>query len=275
MKKILLIALTLLLVLSVEAQKKGQMIKWLHISPKASVGTSLLINSNIFSDKNIEQNLFNFSTSFGGSLGISIGDYLGFYVEGNMINFAQNYHMLVEYTDGSDHSYDKTLAFTAVNTGVLMRWVTDKGGYFEVGPNFTKLKSATVTNTVEGALLNPTTNDFNASYINLSLGFGQAVYRSDRLTVLLGARLNYSPVSFYLPREENPENTYIKDGLYASAAKIGWTDLTKPNYLYNSDKHSVQGKTMPVTGFLTLEVDYIFGFWGNARCGRGRLMFFQ
>jgi len=264
MKKILLIALTLLLVLSVEAQKKGQMIKWLRIAPKASFGTALLINSNTFKDKSIEESYFNMSTAFGGSLGLGIGDYLEFYAEMNALNFGQTYHMQVERTDGTDDSYDKTLAFTAVNTGVLMRWVTDKGGYFEVGPNFTKLKSATVTNTVEGALLNPTTNDFNDSYINLSLGFGQALYRSERLFVYLGARFNISPVSMYLPRDLYPDESYFKDGIY-----------NIENLRYEPNIHEIQGKTMPVTGFLTLEVNYTFGFWGNARCGRGRLMFFQ
>jgi hypothetical protein len=263
MKKLLLIALTLLLVLSVEAQKKGQMIKWLRIAPKASFGTALLINSNTFDDKNIEEAYFNMSTAFGGSLGLGIGDYLEFYAELNALNFGQTYHMQVERTEGTYESYDKTLAFTAVNTGVLMRWTTDMGGYFEIGPNFTKLKSAKVSNDALD-LENPNYDDFNHSYINLSLGFGQALYRSERLFVYLGARFNFSPVSMYLPRDLYPNATYFKDGIY---------DIQ--NLSYEPNLHEVQGKTMPLMGFVTLEVNYTFGFWGNARCGRGRLMFFQ
>jgi len=275
MKKIVYVIIALFIFNTANAQKKGQMIKWLHIAPKAGVGTSLLINSNSFQDKSIEPSFFNLSTHFGGSFGISIGDYLGFYVEGNMMNFSQNYHMQVEYLDGTDNSYDKTLDFKASNVGVLMRWVSDMGGYFEMGPSFTTMKKVTVTNSVDLSQVNPTTEDFNDSYINLSLGFGQAVYRNERLSVFIGARLNYSPVSMFLPRDVYPENSYFKDGAYASAVNQGWTGDNQPNSLYNPDKHSIQGKTMPLTGFLNFEVNYIFGFWGNARCGRGRLMFFQ
>jgi hypothetical protein len=262
MKKILLIITILALFFNSEAQK-SQMIKWLRIAPKASVGTSMLLNSNTFADKSIEEKYWNMSTAFGGSLGLGIGDYLEFYVESNFVKFGQSYHLQVERTNGNDESYHKSLAFTALNTGVLMRWITDMGGYFEVGPTFTSLKSTEVKNDAL-VLEKPTFEDFNHSYINLSVGFGQAVFRSERLFVLVGARINFSPVSFYLPRDLYPDATYFKDDIY----NIG-------NLRYEPNTHDVQGKTMPVSGFLTLEVNYTFGFWGNARCGRGRLMFFQ
>lgn len=275
MKKILLIILVLFLFNTAEAQRKGQMVKWLHIAPKASIGTALLINSNTSKDKNIEQSFFNLSTSFGGSLGISIGDYLGFYAEGNFTNFSQKYLMQVQHVDETRHDYDKTLEFSTVNMAVMMRYVSELGGYFEIGPSFTTLKTVDITNSVDLGQLDAEKEDFNASFINLSIGVGQAVYRNERLSIFLGARINFSPVGFYLPREEYSGNTYFKDGAYASNPNIGWADKQNLRYDNSATLHDVQGKTMPTTGFLTLEINYIFGFWGNASCGRGRLLFFQ
>ena len=263
MKKILLVLLAMFLLTMAEAQHKGQLVKWLKIAPKASVGTSFLVNSNTFSDKSIEASTINLSTSFGGSFGLGIGDYLEFYVEGNLAKFGQEYHLQVEKTDGTDQSYDKNLDFTAINTGIMMRYTSELGGYFEIGPSFTTLKTAEITNSTDGLAIDAS-EDFNSSYVNLSVGVGQAVYRSDRLFVFVGARFNFSPVSFYLPREAYSDATYFKDGMY-----------NEQNLRYEPNTHSVQGKTMPMTGFLTLEINYIFGFWGNASCGRGRLLFFQ
>lgn len=275
MKKILLITIALFALINVtQAQRKGQLTKWLKIAPKAGIGSALLINSNSFQDKSIEMSGFNLSYNYGGSLGLGIGDYLNFYAEGNMADFSQKYHMQVQYTNGTDNSYDKTLNFQSTNLSVMMRWVSDLGGYFEIGPTFSTLKQASVENTTETTLFNPETKDFKDSYINLSVGFGQAVFRSERLYVFIGGRLNFSPESFYLPREDYPDYTYFRDGVYGSATGAGWVN-NEANLLFDPEKHQIQGKTMPVTGFLTLEVNYIFGFWGNARCGRGRLMFFQ
>ncbi|NJO88523.1 MAG: hypothetical protein HC831_05820 [Chloroflexia bacterium] len=80
-----------------------------------------------------------------------------------------------------------------------------------------------------------------------------AVHNGDRLQVTLGLRGSYALGNLV---EESSDYYVLRDGVY-----IPQGDFT--------------AKTSPFTLKLMVEVNYIFGFWGDASCGRGRLMFFQ
>ena len=98
---------------------------------------------------------------------------------------------------------------------------------------------------------NPAAN-YTSKFTSLVLGFGFAVYKNERLDVNLGARFAYSFTDF------TPGYSYniVDDGYYIPTDDI----LTATNPL------SVRG---------ILEVNYYFAFWGDATCGKGRLMLFK
>ncbi len=83
-------------------------------------------------------------------------------------------------------------------------------------------------------------------------GLGYAAYNGDRLRVNLGLRALYGISNFV----DDSDFYVLNDGYYV------------PKGNFNSD-------TKPLSVKFTVAVNYIFGFWGNATCGRGRLVFFQ
>ena len=264
MKKFLAITLLLFVGLQLFSQhKRHEFIKWLHIAPKAGYGTSMLLTMNSFTDKSAEQKLLNPGYNLGGSLGVSIGDYLGFYAEAGTQSFGQRYNMQIQEGTSVDnsttYSYLKSFDAKAFQITVMMRYISDLGGYFEIGPTFKKIKSVVVSNSEEYGQVDATQDDFITQYPGLAVGVGQAVFRSERLNLLVGARLTFSPQDFVLNQK-----FILDDHVYNSQ-----------NLLYDPLQYDEYNKTMPITGYLFFEVDYIFGFWGNASCGRGRLMLFQ
>ncbi|HAN78520.1 MAG TPA: hypothetical protein DCQ31_12530 [Bacteroidales bacterium] len=250
MKKLTFMLLLVLAVTTVFGQRggrRGSLIKWLSLSANAGVGNSILLNSATMNDIKAEYNYFTPSNYIGGKFGITVGDYVGLFVEAASSSFGQEYTI-----EGNSVKYAKKLRFNTTDFTVLLRAANDYGMWIEAGPKFSMVKKVTETNTPSESVTSPAVmSDFVSKFNSITVGAGFALFRSDRVEVNTGLRFNYA----------------LEDIV--------------TNYMYPLDDGSYvmptgdYGETKPLTIQAVIELKYFFGFWGDASCGRGNLMFFQ
>ena len=248
MKKIILFVFVVLMAVNVAGQRRRTPVNWLSIAVKGGFGNSVFINQDITNDANVTQDYMSLSKVMGLRFGITHGDYVGISIEGMKSSFEQKLIL------NNPTPYIKTTSFTSIDIAALFRYTSDYGFYFEAGPKFVRLDSVSERNSITGKFL-PTDSLFGyytdrpKSFI---VGLGFSAMRTDRVTLTLGVRGTYMLDNF----EADPNYFVLNDGLYI------------PDYVPNAE-------TKPFTMQVLIELNYFFGFWGDASCGRGRLMLFQ
>lgn len=235
---------------NVDAQRRTQTIKWFSIAAKVGYGNSVLLNVNNIEDKNLSFNYLTPSLSYGGRFTFSYGEKIGFGADVLYSSFGQKYTI-----NNNDNIYDKELKIKSLDILPFFRFTGEKGGYVEIGGKFSNVKSINVSNSVNENFTQNSDNidkNYAPKFTSLVLGFGLAVYKNERLDINLGNRFAYSFTDF------TPGYSYnvVDDGYYTPSKDI----LTPTNPL------SIQ---------FILEVNYYFAFWGDATCGKGRLMLFK
>ncbi len=260
MKKLLLLTAVFLFIFNSSfSQRRGGTIKFIWVGAKGGYGNTILINKNILNDDNINPDYVSPSYFYGGRLGVNIGYSFGVYGEYMKNTAVERYS--INYN--ADESYDKELTYDATEIGLYFRYSSDLGGFFEIGPKFTTLNSVSVNNSLsdETFLDKTLENDYNDKYTSISLGFGQDMLHAfdfPRTYLYLGLRMNYS-IGELLDGSGNP----VQDGFYNTSTN------------YSPDNYQPYAQTHVFTAQVTLEFNYIIGYWGNASCGRGRLMLFN
>jgi len=235
---------------NVDAQRRTQTIKWFSIAAKVGYGNSVLLNVNNIEDKNLSFNYLTPSLSYGGRFTFSYGEKIGFGADVLYSSFGQQYTI-----NKNENIYDKEINIKSLDILPFFRFTGEKGGYAEIGGKFSNVKSIDVTNSVNENFTQNSDNideNYAPKFTSLVLGFGLAVYKNERLDINLGTRFAYSFTDF------TPGYSYnvVDDGYYLPPKDI----LTPTNPL------SIQ---------FILEVNYYFAFWGDATCGKGRLMLFK
>lgn len=235
---------------NVDAQRRTQTIKWFSIAAKVGYGNSVLLNVNNIEDKNLSFNYLTPSLSYGGRFTFSYGEKIGFGADVLYSSFGQQYTI-----NNNENIYDKEINIKSLDILPFFRFTGEKGGYAEIGGKFSNVKSIDVTNSVNENFTQNSDNideNYAPKFTSLVLGFGLAVYKNERLDINLGTRFAYSFTDF------TPGYSYnvVDDGYYLPPKDI----LTPTNPL------SIQ---------FILEVNYYFAFWGDATCGKGRLMLFK
>ena len=250
-KKLVFILVILLISTSLYAQrrkKRGSIINWISIAVKGGYGNSILLNQDVLLDANGTMDFLSPAYNIGGRFGLTFGDNFGVYLEALSASFNQKYDINTGTT-----AYVKTQEFKSFDLILELRYTSDYGFYFETGPVFNNLKSASESNSIDGSF-SPRDNyieNFKTKYNSLMLGLGFAAFRGDRLSVNVGLRGTYALGDFV----ENSNFYLLNDGVYNGS--------------------STNVATNPFSLKVMLEVNYFFAFWGDASCGRGRLMFFQ
>ncbi len=232
------------------SKKRGTVVKWLSVEVKGGYGISMLMNKDAMTDNNVTMDFVSPAYSYGGRFAITYGNALSISFEMLSSKFNQNY----EINDGTN-AYIKTQEFKSIDYLALIRYTSEYGFYFEAGPKFSNLKYASVKNSETLNFLNQDNyiENFNEKYNSITAGMGFAIFRTDRLNVNLGLRGSYGfsdivkVQSFYA----------LNDGVY------------KPEIT------SAVSPTNPLSVKFMLGINYFFGFWGDASCGRGRMILFQ
>lgn len=230
-------------------QRRTEYIKWFSIAAKATAGNSVLLNTDIIDDPNISPDYLTPGYSYGGKFTFSYGNNHHFGLEYMAATFGQKYGMTAPAA-----SYTKIVNMKATELTPLYRYMGGSGAYVEAGLKFSTFKSITGSNEgvntarYEGDILDYYQPSFNSGIF----GFGLTFQLHQRVHLSGGFRFAYSFTDIA------PEETfYIAD-----------------DYIYTPD-YVPSASTNPVSARFTLEINYFFAFFGDASCGRGRLMFFQ
>ncbi len=251
--KLLTVLLIFLSLNNVLAQRRSSgTVKWLDLEIKGGYGGSMLLNANVIADQNAELAITPSAYEYGARLGLTIGEYIGVGVEFLKGGFSQDYNIKPSGLD----SYTKTQNFKTNDILVTLKYTSLAGFYLEAGPKFSTLKSVEVENSILGSFADATGKDYQEhfadKFTSIVFGFGFAVYNGDRLRVNLGLRASYALGDIV----EDENFSVLNDGYYRPMGDL------------NSTTHPFSLKFMA-------GVSYTFGFWGNASCGRGKLVFFQ
>lgn len=262
MRRIILLLVLLTLASSVFSQRRGRrskgLLTWFSFAPKAGFGNSIFINSNMLSDNNLEYDFLTSSYFYGGSLGLAFNYNFG-------LNFEMTWGKIGQDVDLKEpEAYTKEFAMNTSDIAIMFRYTSDFGSYVEFGPRFQTLNSLDVTNSTtlpSSIILDEANKDrYNEKFTTLTFGFGLALFRSEdaRFGISLGARINYT-----LDNIMKDEGTYfVQDGHYFP--KIA-----------NGDQYTSDATTNPLTIQVMLEINYLFGYYGTASCGKPGLKFFE
>jgi len=251
MKRLLILFLFVSVITGGYAQRRGSTINWLSLALKGGYGNTIMFNNDIMNDVNISQNYAAPSYAYGIRFGITHGDYVGISAEYLWSGFSQKY----DIKRGTE-LYSRETKFVSTDILGLFRFTSDYGFYLELGPKFTTITQVSQTSDI--VLPDPSfdTNvkdNYVTKFNSGVLGMGFMPMRTERLTLSLGIRAAYSLNSIVANQSYFP----VRDGYYT------------PVNVYSD------ATTNPLTLQLMAEFNYFFGFWGDASCGRGRLMFFQ
>lgn len=252
MKKALLTIAVVIAGLSVQAQN-------IRVGLTGGVNSTWLMNKNVF-DADDELDI---AASFGGRLGIegiySFNDKTGLSLGFNFIS-THNQKYTGESSSGNV-SYDVTEHLKYFDIPLLFRLTSSSGTYFEVGPQFGFLTSATEDfETSPSSPFDYEGDEHDGSYENMNiaviLGFGVDIDVTENIFITAGLRLGYGLSDVTTE--------------YGSAAELAAADnmdeISYPNYwahyenanTQNGDQFSYE-KTSRVFGGLNLGVSYKFG----------------
>jgi len=229
------------------SQRRTQTVKWISFALKGGVGNSYFLNTDHLNDPNVELNLFSLSHSVGGRLTFTYGDHLGLGSDVLLSAYNEKYSIRNE---AANVSYEKNIKLSTLDIVPFFRYTGYNTAYVELGAKISKINSVFEENTVQENFNPLELEMLEPKFTGAIFGFGLALYKTDRLDINLGARLSYAFTDL------SPNRDIINDGFFI------------PDYTVNS-------ATNPLSFQALLEVNYFFAFWGDAKCGRGRLMFFQ
>ena len=259
MKRILTIAVALLMTLQISAQRGGEP-NWISIAGKVGVGNSILLSEQIKDDGNITQNYLSPSFSIGGRLGVVFVDKIGVSVEYLSSTYSNKYEVKVPLVN---KNFDSNLKFKTGDLLILARYTGEYGFYAEIGPKLTSVKEVQysiednpngvtfkdINIPINGTLGNiDLTNSFNGKFTSIVFGLGYAIVNADRVQVSLGARVAYC------------SKNIIKqvDGLQNTGFSKYMTMEMKP-----------------LSAQITLDINYHFARFGSATCGKQKIIFFK
>ncbi len=250
MKRLAILSVLIFALGMVSAQRQKQVIKWFSIAPKATFGNSVLLNADIMGDKSISPDFMTVGYSYGGKFTYSFGQEHHFGLEYMLSSFGQKYGIL---TDAGE-SYSKIVSMTGSEISPYYRYRGLQGGFVDFGFKFSTLKTAQGTSEgvelarYDGSLM----QYYDPKFTSMIFGFGMSFQIHERIDINGGLRFAYSLTDI------------------TASSKFNITDdfVYRPGY-------TLTATTNPVSAQFLLELNYYFAFYGDAKCGRGRLMFFQ
>ncbi len=214
---------------------------WLEIGGKASYGLTGYYNQNILNDRQHDFSL-NAGLSYGGVIGLNIGDYHGINVEGLLATHQQNVSFKNELLD-----LNNSLQWETLDLYLMYRYYSEGGAYFELGPKLSKIKQVEQTISAENPL--DVKSLYEDQYVSAALGLGGFLAGTEIFTLKLGIRLEYA----------------FSDIVNEMGQTAGQPAFYKPFETYTP--------TRPLRASVGLELNFGVGGVAQASCGRRRLMF--
>ncbi len=224
---------------------------WFEAALRGQFGPTFLVNNNISKDHHVSQEL-SYGNGFGGRLGVCFNDIHEVQVEFMLSQSTQKYHIKLD--SSATVIYDKKIVFKTYDIPLLYRhW--SNGGYFEVGPQISLVRSAIETNTLAPGVTTVSPK-FSENYYSGVIGFGANFVGSGPFSLVLGARLSY--------------------GLSDLIGSAGGRSQTQSYPLTDSFYNATYGSYKPtnaVSAMLVIEASFDVGYFVSSHCKNNHVRF--
>lgn len=219
---------------------------WIDAGVKGSYGLTMLYNTNIFDDGYYSYQLRT-GYGFGGKLGINFGEHNGLSMEGMRAFSKQSWEYDNVLFPGK---YTNLVQWDNWDLYLLYRFYSERA-YIELGPKYSLLKH--ISQEDSGIPLNIDVSDFYVKkYPSATLGFGGFLAGSESFALVLGFRIDYAFTDFITESGQN---------------------FNYPNPV-RSNIYSDYMSTHPLSGQVSLELNFAIGEYAKATCGKRGFLFF-
>lgn len=241
MKKLILFVI-IVSTISLNAQRS---VTWLFVSASGAYGTSFLYNEATLNDINITYDYFSPSYYYGGRFGAIFGENVGIVAGINKNFISQGYTV---QNNNSSQNVNVGIGLFEYNFMLLLQ--SETGFYFNIGPDFANVKSASLKITANTETQYDILNKVSPKLNGISFKVGLKPLRTDNIELNLGLTGTF----FF--------NSIISESAYF----FPLNDRTFYNPSISDEK------TYPVQIGVNLELVYIFARYGRASCGKNRIM---
>lgn len=208
---------------------------------KGGVGVTWLYNKSVMNDNTVSYGE-SMSYTYGGKLSVNFNEshaISGEFLYGNLVS------QTFKFNNGISDIARK-ITYHQYNIPVIYRKNGETGNYFEIGPQFSIVKTATDEAGTNVA------DKFKSSYTNVLFGFGHYLFGAQSFYGTLGARFTFSPSDFITNAGGKDKTSFYP------------TNLTYTNY----------ASTIPITAMLMFEITYDLGYFAKSKCKRRAFMIF-
>ncbi len=214
---------------------------WFDIGAKGGYGTGFLINKTLNKDNRLSvtpgSNYF-----YGGKLGINFGEEhtisLDFSYNNNSYSFLQTGLL------GTSQSYKYTINYSAFTFAPLYKHTSD-AQYLEIGPEFSFVKNASVSDMANPLSPNANGNAINPHLMGAVFGFGGYIIGNQKLSLSMGLRFHY---------------------YFTNLTSSSFSGTNYP--LVNYPDITTHASTNPLAIQVLVEVNYSLAQLARASCGK-------
>ncbi|GJM32366.1 MAG: hypothetical protein DHS20C18_13670 [Saprospiraceae bacterium] len=215
---------------------------WLEVGGKAMFGLTGYLNSNIANDNSHEYKL-NTALTYGGVVGLNIGDHSGINIEALFTKHQQDITFLDNLVG---ENFVNSLEWDALDLYLLYRFYTNGGAFFELGPKMTAIREIDQT---FGPTRLDTEGKYEDTYYSAVAGLGSFLFGSEISTFKIGMRLEYA----------------LTDMVSSEGEKDGF-----PAFYRSYDSYK---PTNPFRATIYLELSFGVGGIAKSTCGRRGFVF--
>jgi len=218
--------------------------QWVDIGVKGGYGVNFWYNQD-FLDNGDMNNRMRGGYTFGGKLGFNFSLRSELTIDVGVSQFNQGFAY-----DVAISNYEKEIQLNTTDFMLLYR-LNSEGRYFEIGPQYSLLKSATETDANPDMAGGNISDMLADNYTGIVLGFGSYMMGTDNFGVILGFRIRYG----------------ISDLLSEDGRSM--------NYPATLVSNSNPSASHPLTAEAVLELNFDLGYLAKANCGqRKKILFF-
>lgn len=156
---------------------------WLDIGAKVMYGYTGFYDKNIASDPQHNYSLRG-APSYGGVVGLNLGAFNGFNLEGLFLNNEQQ----LDFRDNGDRT-SNVVKWENLDLYLLYRRYFENASYIEIGPKMSRVRSTEQTfadQVLESG------DRYGSEYYSAVAGFGTFLTGNETMTLKLGMRLEYA-----------------------------------------------------------------------------------
>lgn len=214
--------------------------KWFDLGVKGGYGPTMLINQNVFNDKKLTHK-FSFGYTYGGKAGFNFNEEHEIVLDVMSTHFDQNFELTAMKADSTVGHFGRNMNYNSLDFMLQYRKNTSDGGYFEAGTQYSLVRNPSGSS--EYPVKVPEQPPLNTSFFAITAGFGGFFVGSDFFGITMGLRLSYSLQD--IMNEDGKKSHYPAYSPYSS---------------YSASN--------PLSALLVMEINYDFGYFASASCGK-------